>query len=121
MEKTEYYKYYTYTVYFSTVDELWIASTMEMPDITGSGKTAEKAINEAQFACKAVIEHFIEEKNPDRIPFPFKLEKDTQSLSVNLPKWLFNRLARQASKEKISVAGHAAWQLQDYLQKPDIY
>lgn len=115
MKTKDYHKYYTYTVYFSDIDGLWIASSMEMPDITGSGKTPEKAINEAQFACKAVIEHFIEEKALDRIPQPFKAAVNTCQLSVNLPSWLFVKLFKQAGQEKTSIAELAAWQLQEYL------
>lgn len=79
----------------------YVATTIELPAISGCGDTPDEAYNELKTAFKLVYESFKEDN--EEMPRPLSDRKFSGQFRIRIPKDLHYELAKTALMQKISI------------------
>jgi len=94
-------KNYSFNVFWSDSDKVYIAVCPEFPNLSAFGDTAEQALAEIKIALELAVETYQEEGWP--LPEPKGQNEYSGQLRVRLPKSLHAKLAAQANEDSISL------------------
>ncbi len=94
-------KDYELDIVYSEEDEGYIATTLEIPSISGIGKTPEEALQELKTAFELASEIYQEDNR--EMPEPLMKKKYSGQFTIRLPKDLHYELAKASMIEQVSI------------------
>ena len=92
---------YELRIFYSDEDEAYIATTAEIPTISGIGDTIETALNELKTVFQLVMETY--KTDNEKMPVPFSKRKFSGQFNVRVPSSLHELLVKEAKEENTSL------------------
>lgn len=92
---------YEVKIFYSVEDEAYIATTAEMPTISGIGDTFEEALMELETVFSQLVDTYKDDK--EEMPIPFSKRKYSGQFNVRVPSSLHEQLVREAKEENTSL------------------
>ncbi len=92
---------YELKIFYSDEDEAYIATTSEIPSISGIGDTVDEALLELRTVFQLMIETY--EKDKEDMPTPYSKRKFSGQFNVRVPSSLHESLVKEAKEENTSL------------------